>query len=117
MFTDTPLNEPGRWFKMFRRLISGNLLRLAVLASAWGLVVVSSFILFRGLFGDDSDLGQTELACAKAKLEATWGTPLPENLEVVGSVPNSEVASADWDLTELGCPGVIYPTATLQLRE
>ena len=39
-------------------------------STAWGLVVFGSFLLFGGLFGDDSDRGQIELACTKAKLEA-----------------------------------------------
>jgi hypothetical protein len=46
-----------------------------------------------------------------------WGMPLPADLEVVGSIPKSGVASADWDLTELDCSGAIYPAATVQLRE
>jgi hypothetical protein len=54
--------------------------------------------------------GQSELACAKAKLEAMWEVELPEG--PVGSVP-SRAVSADWDLKELGCPGAIHPTATL----
>jgi hypothetical protein len=74
-------------------------------------------LLFGGLFGDDSERGQSELACTKAKLEAMWGMPLPADLEVVGSIPKSGVASTGWDTTELGCFGAIYPTATLKLRE
>ena len=102
---------------MFQRLKPVSPLRFAFFSAACGLVVFSSFLLFGGLFGDGSDRGQTELACAKAKLEAMWGMPLPADLEVVGSIPKSGVASADWDLTELGCSSAIYPTATLQLRE
>jgi hypothetical protein len=90
-------------------------LRFALFSTAWGLVVFGSFLLFGGLF--DSVRGQIELACTKAKLEAMWGMPLPADLEVVGSVPKSGVASAGWDITELGCSGAIYPTATLKLRE
>ena len=67
-------------------------LRFAFFSTAWGLVVVGSFLLFRGLFGDNSDRGQVELACTKAKLEAMWGMPLPADLEVVGSIPKSGVA-------------------------
>jgi hypothetical protein len=102
---------------MFSALKPVSPLRFAFFWAAWGVVVFASFLLFGGLFGDDSDWGQTELACAKAKLEAMWGMPLPADLEVVGSIPNSEVASADWDLAELGCSGAIYQAATLQLRE
>jgi hypothetical protein len=90
-------------------------LRFALFSTAWGLVVFGSFLLFGGLF--DSVRGQIELACTKAKLEAMWGMPLPADLEVVGSIPKSGVASAGWDITELGCSGAIYPTATLKLRE
>ena len=100
---------------MFQRLKPVSPLRFAFFLAAWGLVVFSFFLLFGGLFGDDSR-GQTELACAKAKLEAMWGMPLPADLEVVGSIPKSGVASADWDLTELDCSSAIYPTVTLQLR-
>jgi hypothetical protein len=92
-------------------------LRFAFFSTAWGLVVLGSFLLFGGLFGDDSVRGQIELACTKAKLEAMWGMPLPADLEVVGSIPKSGVASAGWDIKELGCSGAIYPTATLKLRE
>ena len=102
---------------MFNALKPVSPLRFAFFSAACGLVVFSSFLLFGGLVGHDSDQVQTELACAKAKLEAMWGMPLPADLEVVGSIPKSGVASADWDLTELGCSSAIYPTATLQLRE
>jgi hypothetical protein len=102
---------------MFQRLKPISPLWFPFCAAAWALVVFSSFWLFGSLFGDDTDRGQTDLACAKAKLEAIWGMPLPADLEVVGSIPKSGVASADWDLTELGCSSGIYPTATLQLRE
>jgi hypothetical protein len=90
-------------------------LRFAFFSTAWGLVVFGSFLLFGGLF--DSVLGQIELACTQAKLEAMWGMPLPADLEVVGSVTKSGVASTGWDITELGCSGAIFPTATLKLRE
>ena len=102
---------------MSQRLKPVSPLRFAFFSAACGLVVFSSFLLFGGLFGDDSDRGQTELACAKAKLEAMWGMPLPADLEVVGSIPKSGVASTGWDITELGWSGAIYPTATLKLRE
>jgi len=82
-----------------------------------GLVVVGSFLVFGSLIGDGLDEGRTELACAQAKLEAMWKVPLPTDAEIVGSVPASSVASAGWDLKELGCSGRIYPAATLQLRE
>jgi hypothetical protein len=91
-------------------------LRFAFFSTIWGLVVLGSFLLFGG-FGDHSHQGQNELACTKAKLEAMWGMPLPADLEVVGSIPKSGVASTGWDITELGCSGAIYPTATLKLRE
>ena len=91
-------------------------LRFACYATTWGLVVFGSFLLFGGLLGDD-DRGQLELACTKEKLEAMWGMPLPADLEVVGSLPKSGVASTGWDTTELGCSGAIYPTATLKLRQ
>ena len=102
---------------MFQRLKPISPLRFAFFSAAWGLVGFLFLLLFGGLFGDDSDRGQTELACAKAKLEAMWGMPLPADLEVVGSIPKSGVASADWDPTELDCSSAIYPTVTLQLRE
>ena len=89
-------------------------LRFGPFLIAWGLVVCGSFLLFRSLSGDE---GQTEIACAKAKLEAMWDMPLPADLEVVGSIPRSGVASADWDLRQLGCSSAIFPAATLHLRE
>ena len=81
---------------MFQRLKPVSPLRFAFFSAACSLVVFSSFLLFGGFFGDDSDRGQTELACVKAKLEAMWGMPLPADLEVVASIPKSGVASADW---------------------
>jgi hypothetical protein len=102
---------------MFQRLKPISPLRFALFSAACGLIAFSSFLLFGALFGDDSDRGQTELACVKAKLEAMWGMPLPSDLDVVGSIPKSGVASADWDPTELDCSNAIYPTVTLQLRE
>ena len=101
-------------FNAFKRVKS---FRFAFFSTAWCLVVFGSFLLFGGLFGDDSERGQIELACTKAKLEAMWGMPLPADLEVVGSIPRSGVASTGWDITELGCSGAIYPTATLKRRE
>jgi hypothetical protein len=102
---------------MFQRLKPISPLRFAFFSAACGLVACSSFLRVGALFGDDSDRGQTELACVKAKLEAMWGMPLPADLDVVGSIPKSGVASADWDPTELDCSNAIYPTVTLQLRE
>ena len=102
---------------MFQRLKPISPLRFAFFSAACGLVAFSSFLLFGALFGDDSDRGQAELACVKAKLEAMWGMSLPADLDVVGSIPKSGVASADWDPTELDCSNAIYPTVTLQLRE
>jgi hypothetical protein len=101
---------------MFSAFLPVGSLRFAFFSTAWGLVVFGSFLLFGRLFGDDA-AGQIELACTKAKLEAMWGMPLPADLEVVGSIPKSGVASTGWDITELGCSGAIYPTATLKLRE
>jgi hypothetical protein len=91
--------------------------RLGLFLIAWGLVVIASFLLFASLIGDGSDKGKTELACAKAKLEAMWNVQLPADAEVVGPAAEPRVVSADWDLRELGCSGAIYPTATLRLRE
>ena len=68
---------------MFQRLKPISPLRFAFFSAACGLVAFSSFLLFGALFGDDSDRGQTELACVKAKLEAMWGMPLPADLDVV----------------------------------
>ena len=102
---------------MFSAFLRERPLRFAFFSTAWGLVVFGSFLLFGGLLDDDSERGQIELACTKMKLEAMWGMPLPADLEVVGSVPKSGVASTGWDITELGCSGAIYPTATLKLRE
>jgi hypothetical protein len=101
---------------MFSAFLPVGSLRFAFFSTAWGLVVFGSFLLFGGVFGD-ADRGQIELACTKSKLEAMWGMPLPADLEVVGSIPKSGVASTGWDITELGCSGAIYPTATLKLRE
>jgi hypothetical protein len=92
-------------------------MRFGLLMTAWALVALGSFLLFGRLFGDGPDEGQTELACAKARIEAMWKMPLPADVEIVGSIPGSKVASADWDLRELGCSGAIHPTAALQLRE
>src|SRR5262245_1705977 len=92
-------------------------LRFAFFSTAWGLVVFASFLLFGGLFGDDSGRGQIELACTKAKLEALWGMPLPANLEVVGSIPQSGVAPAGWDSTGRGGSGASNRTGTHNLRE
>jgi hypothetical protein len=102
---------------MFTAFLQLRPFRFAFFSTAWGLLVLGSFLLFSGLVGDDSDRGQVELACTKEKLEAMWGMPLPADLEVVGSIPKSGVASTGWDITELGCSGTIHPTATLKLRE
>jgi len=65
------------------------------------------------LWSDDTQRRrQSELACAKSELATMWGMKLPEGAEIVGSSPGSRVASADWDLKELGCSGPIQ-TATL----
>ena len=80
---------------MFQRLKPISPLRFAFFSAACGLVAFSSSLLFGALFSDDSDRGPTELACVKAKLEAMWGMPLPADLDVVGSIPKSGVASAD----------------------
>jgi len=100
---------------MFRA--SKSVFRVGLLLASWGLAVFGSFLLFGSLFDDGPDEAQAELACVKARLEAMWDLPLPAELEVVGSIPGSNVASADWDLRELGCPGAVYPEATLRLRE
>ena len=93
-------------------------LRLWVLSTAaWSVVACGSFLLLGGLFDDGHDEGQSELACAKAKLEAMWHMPLPADLEVVGSIPRPEAANADWDLGKLGCSAETYLAATLQLRK
>jgi len=92
-------------------------LRFGLFLTAWGLIAFGSFLLFGRLLGDGPNEGQVELACAKARLEAMWNVPLPEDLEVVGSIPGSKVASADWDLKDLGCSGAVYSAATLQARE
>jgi hypothetical protein len=89
--------------------------RFGFFLTAWGLVVLGSFLVFDSLNGSKD--GQAELACAKAKLEAMWDVQLPASAEVVGSIPGSGVVSADWDLKALGCSGAIYPTATLKLPE
>ena len=102
---------------MYSASKSVSTLRFGFFAIAWSLVVCGSFLLFGSLSGDGSDEGQTEIACAKAKLEAMWDMPLPADLEVVGSIPMSGVASADWDLKQLGCSSAIYPAATLHLRD
>jgi hypothetical protein len=101
---------------MLSAFLPGGPLRFAFFSTAWGLVVFGSFLLFGGLL-DDNYRGQIELACTKKKLEATWGMPLPADLEVVGSIPKSGVASTGWDTTELGCSGAIHPTTSLKLRE
>jgi hypothetical protein len=85
--------------------------------AGWGVLVLASFLLFAGLIGNEAGEGHTELACAKQKLEAMWAVQLPADAEVVGSLPEAGVVSADWDLKELGCSGAVYPTATLRLHE
>ena len=92
-----------------------RLVRFAVFLTAWSLAVLVSFLVFSGLIG--SGEGQAELACAKTKLEAMWHVQLPADAEVVGSIPGSGVASADWDLKALGCPDTVYPTAALKLQD
>jgi hypothetical protein len=82
----------------------------------WVLTVCGSYLLFVSLLGGGSDAGETELACANAKLEALWDMPLPAGLEFVASKPRSQVATADWDLRELGCSGAVFPVITLQLQ-
>ena len=90
--------------------------RFGLFVTAWALVAVGSFLLFSSLIDDGSfNEGQTELACAKSKLETMWRVPLPESVEVVGSVPRSRVVSADWDLKDLGCSGSVHPTVTLDV--
>jgi hypothetical protein len=92
--------------------------KLVSFAAAWGAAVAGSFLIFTSLIGGDGphDAGQSELACAKAKLEALWGMRLPAKAAMVAPVPGSSVASADWDLKALGCSGRIHPLATLELR-
>ena len=92
-----------------------RLVRLGVFLTAWSLAVLVSFLVFSGLIG--SSEGQAELACAKTKLEAMWHVKLPADAEVVGSIPGSGVASADWDLKALGCPDTVYPTAALKMQD
>jgi hypothetical protein len=60
---------------------------------------------------DDTRRRQTELACAKAKLEAMWEVKLPDGAEIGGS--GSRAVSADWDLKELGCSGANRSLASL----
>ena len=97
---------------MFSQWISLSLRRfgLFLTASAF-LVAAGTLSLFAIQIAHRPDPGQTELACAKAKLEAMWGVELPE--EVIGSVPGSRSVSVGWDLKELGCSGAIHPTASL----
>jgi hypothetical protein len=91
--------------------------RFVPFAAAWGAAVAGSFLIFTSLIGDGPyDEGQSELACAKAKLESLWGMRLPAKAVMVASAPESTVASADWDLKELGCSGHIHPLATLELK-
>jgi len=94
-----------------------SLVRLGVLWTAWGLVVLASFLIFSGLIGGRSAEGRAELACAKKKLEAMWHVQLPADAEVVGSIPGSGVASSDWDLKALGCRDAVYTTAALKLQD
>jgi hypothetical protein len=102
---------------MFRASRRISLVRLAVLSTAWGLVVLASFLLFSGLIGGRSAEGRAELDCAKKTLEAMWHVQLPADAEVVGSIPGSGVVSADWDLKALGCSGTVYPTAVLKMQD
>jgi hypothetical protein len=101
-------------FSGSRRL---SLVRFWAFVAGWGVLVLASFLLFAGLIGNEAGEGDTELACAKQKLEAMWAVQLPADAEVVGSLPEAGVVSADWDLKELGCSGAVYPTATLRLHE
>lgn len=102
---------------MFGVLRQARPLRFGVFLGAWGSVVLASFLLFDSLMDDGASKGQAELACAKERLEAMWDMPLPADAEVVGSLPEAGVVSADWDLEALGCPSAVYTTATLKLRE
>jgi hypothetical protein len=89
-----------------------SLVRLGVFSTAWALAVLVSFLLFSGLIG--SSEGQTELACAKKKLEAMWHVKLSADAELVASKPGSGVVTADWDLKVLGCSGAVYPDGCTQ---
>jgi hypothetical protein len=103
---------------MFGVLRGVSLLRFGLFLGAWASVVLASFTLFGRLIDDGPSKGKTELACAKARLEAMWHMQLPADAEVVGSVPGgSGVVSADWELKALGCPSAVYTTATLKLPE
>lgn len=91
-------------------------LRFVSFAAACAASAVGSFLLFTSLIGNGPDQGQSELACAKTKLEALWGVRLPAEAVMVASVPGTNVASADWDVKALGCSGLIHSSATLELR-
>lgn len=83
-----------------------SLFRYGLYLSVLALVVAGTLSL-----DDTQSPRQAELACARAKLTSMWGI-LPT--ETFGSLPGSHVASADWDLKELGCSsGAIDQTATL----
>jgi hypothetical protein len=89
--------------------------RFGLLLMVSGLAAVAGMLLLFAIRLDDGakhpSHGQDELACAKAKLEATWGVELPG--EIANSLPGSQAVSAGWELEELGCSGAIHPTATL----
>lgn len=56
---------------------------------------------------------QADLACARENLEALWGVKLPKVIPIAVSEPRSRVASADWDLKELGCSSATQVRVTL----
>ena len=72
-----------------------SLFRYGLYLSVLALVIAGTLSL-----DDVKSRRETELACAKAKLASMWGM-LPA--ETVGSLPGSHVATAGWDLKELGC--------------
>ena len=97
---------------MFSQWVSLSFRRFGLFLTASAFLVVAGTLSFFAIqIAHHPDPGQTELACAKAKLEAMWGVELPE--EVIGSVPGSRSVSVGWDLKELGCSGATHPTATL----
>lgn len=88
-----------------------RLCRYGLYVAALVFLVVGGALWLEG--NERTYLRQAELACARANLEALWGVKLPEVIPNMASEPQSQVASADWDLKELGCSSATQVSITL----
>ena len=88
-----------------------RLCRYGLYVAALVFLVVGGALWLEGI--ERPYLRQAELACARANLEALWDVKLSEVIPSMASEPQSRVASADWDLKELGCSSATQVRLTL----